>query len=568
MQNQERKIQINNFLNKTAKLKNYKLIDIKSDASTRKYFRVILKDGTSKILMDDQDCRNHPKEFAELSNFLLKNNIRAPKIFSKDLKIGLMLLEDFGESDFVKKATPQNEKKLLQKAVDVLIKLHNVKIRPNCVKDMNEKVILDNFALFSDWFIPACLGRQLTSQERTSFFKIVKKLMPSALKLPSTLVLWDYHVNNVMYPDEGEAAIIDFQDSLWGPGIYDLVSLIEDERRNIPNALAKEFKEYYFTQMKNIKHADFEKCYAYMSVLRHMRVLGRFTTLILVSKRPSYAKYVPHGLELLKQSLQNPYLAELKNWINNYFPENLWSIPQDKGIDKAFVLAAGRGTRMQHLTDHLPKPMIKIGNRRLMDYGLDLLKNAQIKDIIVNVCYRKCTIKKHMAAQKYFHTTISEEKQALETGGGIKKALKYFGDKPFVVVNSDNILIDDGYKPIIRQMQDVWNDKKHDILLLLCNIKNIHGDTPVHGDYKIADDKIFRNKEKVPNHDFNWGYVGVAIVHPRIFKNSPRGKFSLVQLFDNAQDKGRLGFCISDRKEFWVGSPKAVIETQELLFKH
>ena len=566
MQNNPREIQIHNFLTARVKINNYQITAMNCDASSRKYYRITLSDNSSLVLMDDEKRCNHPQEFIEIDNFLLKNGIRAPKIYAQDLKQGFILLEDFGESDFVKKATPNNEKKLLTKAVDILIKLHKVKNRPACVKDMNEKVILDNFALFSDWYIPACLGRQLTAVERESFFAIIKKLLPSALKLPSTLVLWDYHVNNVMYPDDNDAAIIDFQDSLWGCGIYDLVSLIEDERRDIPQAISMELKNYYFAQMKNLNSQNYEKCYAFMALLRHMRVLGRFTTLISVNKRPAYARYVPHGLELLKKSLSNPEFIELKEWMDKHFPQDLWGIPQDKGINRAFVLAAGRGTRMLHLTDHLPKPMIKIGNRRLMDYCLDLLKNAKIQDIVVNVCYRKCTIKKHMAADKYFNTVISEEKEALETGGGIKKALNYFDNQPFVVVNSDNILIDDGPKPIINQMFDLWDDKKHDILLLLCDIKNIRGDRPLRGDYKMVKGKIFRNKLKVTEPEFNLGYVGVAIIHPRIFANSPRGKFSLVELFDKAENADRLGWCISDRQEFWVGSPQAVADTQRILF--
>ena len=567
MQNKTRQTQITDFLTHQAGLSKYFISALNCDASSRKYYRLTLPDGTTRILMDDEMRCNHSKEFILIDRFLLKNGIRAPRIYAHNLHQGLMLLEDFGESDFVKKATPQNEKQLLQKAVDVLIKLHQVKQRPACVKDMNEKVILDNFALFTDWYIPACLGRQLTSSERNSFFAIVKKLMPAALKLPSTLVLWDYHVNNVMYPDANDAAIIDFQDSLWGPGLYDLVSLIEDERRNIPSSLTQELKEYYFSRMPELNAKDFNKCYAYMALLRHMRVLGRFTTLILVSKRPAYARYVPHGMELLQQTLQHPDFIELKNWMDKYFPQTSWGIPQDKGINKAFVLAAGRGTRMQHLTDHRPKPMVKIGNRYLIDFGLDLLKNARIKDIVVNVCYRKCMIKKHMKTLTYFNTSISEEKEALETGGGIKKALKHFDNKPFVVVNSDNILIDDGFKPIINQMQDSWNDEKHDIMLLLCDIKNINGDKPKYGDYKISGNKILRNKEKTSSPEFSYGYVGVAIVHPRLFNGSPEGKFSLVELFDKAQASNRLGYYISDRKEFWVGTPQAVKETCRMLFK-
>ena len=566
MHNKKRASEIKDFLGRQSGLKNYRLESMGFDASSRKYFRVFLSDGATKILVDDEGCYNRPKEFAELSRFLLKNKIKAPKVFEKNLRKGLLLVEDFGDSDFVKKADGKNDKELLRKAVDVLVKLHKVNECPSCVEVMDGKVILDNFALFTDWYVPACLGRQLTAEQRESFFKIVKRLMPAALKLPSNLVLWDYHVNNVMYPDSvDEAAIIDFQDAMWGPGLYDLASLIEDERRDIPAVTAKELKEYYFSRMGCLNRKDFETAYAYMALLRHMRVLGRFTTLILVRKRPWYEKYIPHGLELLKQSLENPLFKDLKKWIAENFNESQWGFPKDKQIDKAFVLAAGRGTRMRHLTEKCAKPMIKVNGRALIDYGFDLLKNAKIKDVVVNVCYRKGTVKRHVQSLKGFNVVVSEEKEALETGGGIKKALKFFENKPFIVVNADNILIDDGYKPVVRQMQDIWDDEKHDILLLLRDIKGIYGDRPAKGDYKITEAGIERNKEKICGGGYDYGYVGVAIIHPRIFAGAPRGKFSLVELFDKAESSGRLGYAVSDRREFWVGSPEAVEETEKML---
>ena len=566
MQNKQRAAQVKDFLTHRAGLKKYRILSMGLDASSRKYFRIVLNDGSTKILVDDEGCNNRPKEFAELSKFLLKHGIKAPKVFAKCLRRGLLLIEDFGDTDFVKKADGRNDKELIRKAVDVLVKLHQVKEFPDCIAEMDEKVILDNFALFLDWYVPACLNRQLTLAERESFFTAVKKLMPAALKLPQNLVLWDYHVNNVMYPqDSSVAAIIDFQDAMRGPGLYDLASLIEDERRDIPAEITEEMKEYYFKKVPHLNRRDFETAYAYMALLRHMRVLGRFTTLILVRKRPWYANYIPHGLELLKRSLQNPLFKELQEWMKKHFDESKWGIPQDKNVNRAFVLAAGRGTRMRHLTDRCAKPMVKIGGRRLMDYGLDLLRNAKIENAVVNVCYRKEGVIRHLQSLKDFKITVSEEKEALETGGGIKKALKHFGTEPFVVINADNILLDNGYKPIIRQMQDVWDEQKHDILLLLAPIKEIYGDRPQKGDYKISDGQIKRNKEKITGDGFDYGYVGVAIVHPRAFAGSPKGKFSLRELFDRAEKNGRLGFALSDRKEFWVGSPEAVEETEKML---
>ena len=258
MQNKKRAKQIKAFLDKKIGLRKYKILSMGFDASSRKYFRVVEKDGTTKVLVDDEGCKNHSKEFIMVAKFLLKNGIRAPKILAHDLRNGLMLIEDFGESDFAKVANGKNDKELLQKAVDVLVKLHKVRDFPACAKYMDEKVILDNFALFTDWYIPACLGHKLEEEKRAEFFRLVTKLLPQALKLPETLVLWDYHVNNVMYPkDSKEAAIIDFQDAMRGPGLYDLASLLEDERRNIPQDVAQELKDYYFRAMGNLSHNDF-----------------------------------------------------------------------------------------------------------------------------------------------------------------------------------------------------------------------------------------------------------------------------------------------------------------------
>ncbi len=565
MSNKKRLKEISDFL-KQHRFSKFKIQKMSLDASSRKYYRITFSNNQTKIILDDELHQNKSKEFALLSSFLRKNKIIAPKIFYKNLKQGLMLIEDFGESDFVQKSNGLNDKELLTKGVDILIKLHKITNVPSFVKNLDENVIFDNFALFTDWYIPACLNKQLAPEKREQFFNIIKKLLPQTLTLPKNLVLWDYHVNNIMFPQNyTEAAVIDFQDSMYGPGLYDLATLLEDERHNIPSQTVKELKKYYFNQSGLTDSEAFEKEYAFLALLRHMRVLGRFTTLITINKKNIYGKYVPHGLELLKQSLQNPMFKEIVEWLKENFPEKYWTIPTDKTITEGFVLAAGRGIRMRHLTDKQAKPMIKVAEKRLIDYGFDLLKNAKINDVFINVCWQKNSLKKYLKKIKNFNITISEESTALETGGGIKKALKHMSGNPFVVVNADNILIDNGYKPIIRQMFDCWNNDKHDILLLLTDIKNVSGDTPQKGDYKIYKDNLFRNKFHEINQDFKFGYVGVAIIHPRIFNNTTKRKFSLVELFDKAEASGRLGYALSDRPEFWVGSPEAVEISEKIL---
>jgi len=569
MSDKKRLLEIKQFLAEKCGVKNFSIEKMSLDASSRQYYRIFFNDGSTKIILDDKNHKNKSKEFVSLSSFLRKNDIIAPKIFAKCLRRGLILIEDFGNSDFVQKLKDSDEKYLLKQAVDVLVKLHKVKEFPVFVPYMDKKVIADNFALFTDWYIPACLNKPLSPQQRKEFFDIIERFMPLLNNVSNNIVLWDYHVNNVMFPKKySEAAVIDFQDAMLGCGLYDLVSLLEDERSDFSLMLVDELKKYYVNQsgVENIN--DFEKIYAFMALLRHMRVLGRFTTLITVNHKTAYAKYIPHGLELLKYTLNNPMFCDLKKWMNNNFPEKNWKVVTDKNISKAFILAAGRGTRMRHLTDKKAKPMIKVAGRHLIDYSFDLLKNAQINDVVVNVCWQKEGIKKYLATIKDFNITISEEDKALETGGGIKKVLRSFDNKPFVVINADNILIDDGVKSIVRQMQDVWSDEKHDVLLLLTDINNVYGDAPKYGDYKISGDIILRNKDKVCGDGFDYGYVGIALLHPRIFENSPKGAFSLREIFDKAESLGRLGYALSDRYEFWVGTPEAVIESEQILMRN
>ena len=566
MQDKKRLKEIKIFLQNRCNLKKYNMEKLSLDGSSRQYYRIYLPNEDSKILLDDKNLENNSKEFALLSSFLRKNNVIAPKVFFKNLSKGLMLIEDFGNTDFIQKSTGNNDKILLQKAVDILIKLHKVQELPSFIKPMDEKIIMDNFALFTDWYIPACLKQQLPFEKRKQFFDIIKNLISSIKKLPETLVLWDYHVNNVMFPEKyDDAAVIDFQSAMRGNGLYDLVSLLEDERKDISQTLSNELKEYYFCQ-SNFSDKDlFDKSYAFMALLRHMRVLGRFTTLITINKKPIYKKYVPHGLELLQRSLQNPLFKDISQWMNENFPLSKWEIPEDKQISKAFILAAGRGTRMLHLTQRRSKPMVKVANRHLIDYSFDLLKNAKIQDIVTNVCWQKGNLKKHLKTLNNFNIIISEEKTALETGGGIKKALNHFNKKPFIIINSDNILIDNTFKPILRQMMDNWDEQKYDILLLLTHINNTYGGRPEQGNYKIDGNLITRNKFKVCNGGFDYVYVGIAIIHPRIFQCSPRGKFSIRDLFDKAEQSDRLGYMLSDCQEFLVDSPEAVVETEKIL---
>lgn len=283
-------------------------------------------------------------------------------------------------------------------------------------------------------------------------------------------------------------------------------------------------KEYFFANISGVVRDDFEDAYAFLALLRHMRVIGRFTTLITVSKKPWYAKYVPHALELLKRTLEYPKFAVLKRWLDENLPEARRTVPESKPISKAFVLAAGRGVRMGELTDSLPKPLIEVNGKALIDYNFDKLKDVGIKDVTVNVCYKGKMIEEHLAGRTDFNIAFSEEKEALETGGGIKNALHLMGNEAFFVMNSDTLWVDRGFKPAMRQMLDEWDGEKYDILLLLHPMEQIFGDNGRGiGNYRLdGQGRPQRNVNKEKG--FPYWFTGVSIVHPRVFADSPDGQ--------------------------------------------
>ena len=220
---------------------------------------------------------------------------------------------------------------------------------------------------------------------------------------------------------------------------------------------------------------------------------------------------------------------------------------------------------MRELTNHKPKPLIEVNSKALIDYNFERIKNAGIKDVVVNLCYCGDMIKDHIKKHHNdFNVKFSVESEALETGGGIKNALKYFKNDAFFVCNSDVFFEEEKLKPALWRMMDAWDEKKHDILLLLQDINNICGDKGI-GDYKIIKGKPLRNKNRELG--FDYMFAGIYIVKKSVFKDISENKFSSIKLFDLAEQRGRLGFVTNSSTFYHIGTPEALKTAQEKL-KH
>jgi MurNAc alpha-1-phosphate uridylyltransferase len=227
---------------------------------------------------------------------------------------------------------------------------------------------------------------------------------------------------------------------------------------------------------------------------------------------------------------------------------------------KAMVLAAGLGLRMRPLTDRMPKPLVPVAGRALLDHVLDKLGNAGVSQAIVNVHYLPDQIIDHVTARAKPRVTISDERdQVLGTGGGVVKALPLLGAAPFFLVNADTMWID-GVRPNLARLAEAFDPARMDILLLMAPTTSSIG-YDGSGDYAMLADGALRKRREhqvVP-----FVYAGAAIMSPSLFANAPKGEFSLIRVFDSANEQERLFGLRLDGVWMHVGTPDAVDAAEE-----
>jgi N-acetyl-alpha-D-muramate 1-phosphate uridylyltransferase len=229
---------------------------------------------------------------------------------------------------------------------------------------------------------------------------------------------------------------------------------------------------------------------------------------------------------------------------------------------KAMVFAAGMGTRMRPLTDRMPKPLVAVAGKPLIDHMLDRFAMAGIDTAIVNVHYLAGQIEAHLAARKTPKILISDEREKLlDQGGGIAKVLPWLGPEPFFLANTDAFWVE-GPVDNLRRLADAWDPERMDILLLVAAAAASMGvDSP--GDFNMAPDgRLTRRPEReiAP-----FVYTGVGIVKPGLFKAETRDIFPLAPFFFEAAEKGRLFGQRLDGHWFHVGTPQAIEEAERKL---
>jgi N-acetyl-alpha-D-muramate 1-phosphate uridylyltransferase len=230
--------------------------------------------------------------------------------------------------------------------------------------------------------------------------------------------------------------------------------------------------------------------------------------------------------------------------------------------NRAIVLAAGLGTRMRPHNGSIPKPLVAIGGKSLIDYVLDRLADAGVESAVVNVHHLADALERHLAPRQRPRILISDERGVLlGTGGGIAKALPQLGSAPFFLVNSDTVWLD-GVKPNFARLAEAFDPAAMDALLLLAPTAGSVGYSG-RGDFAMLPDGRLRRRaehEVVP-----FVYAGAAILSPALFAGAPTGAFPLTPLYDRAGAEDRLFGLRLEGLWMHIGTPDAVTAAEAAL---
>ncbi|HXZ00808.1 MAG TPA: nucleotidyltransferase family protein [Stellaceae bacterium] len=227
------------------------------------------------------------------------------------------------------------------------------------------------------------------------------------------------------------------------------------------------------------------------------------------------------------------------------------------------VLAAGLGLRMRPITDRVPKPLVTLGGRALLDHAIDRLEAAGVERVVVNAHYKAEMIERHLAERRRPAVALSREEALLETGGGVLKALPLLDDV-FYVVNADIFWLDGKTSALLR-LARAFDPERHDALLLMQRTVTALGyDGP--GDFIVDPQGEVRRRgeREVAPHLF----AGVQLLSKRLFAGSAPGKFSLNPLYDRAIAAGRLAAIVHDGEWYHIGTPEGLALAEERLATH
>jgi aminoglycoside/choline kinase family phosphotransferase len=304
------------------------------DASFRSYRRLVRGERRA-VLMDAPPAHEDVRPFVRMAEHLRGLGFSAPEVYAADVSAGLLLLEDLGDDTFTQLlASGSDERALYRLAVEVLIALHALapeRAIPAGLPQYDAERLINEALLFADWYLPAVTGDPPAPPARGSYIEAWQAALPAVLAQPRTLVLRDYHVDNLLRLEgrQGLAAcgLLDFQDAVAGAAAYDLMSLLEDARRDIADGLRAEMLSLYLQRARPTDPDGFATAYAILAAQRHAKVIGIFTRLSRRDGKHGYLVHIPRVWGLLDRALGNPALAPVAAWLERHVPAAVRGTP-------------------------------------------------------------------------------------------------------------------------------------------------------------------------------------------------------------------------------------------------
>ena len=290
------------------------------DASFRRYYR-LGRNGSSVVLMDAPPPQEDIGPYVAIAALLRELGLSAPEVLAEDRDRGFLLLEDFGDDTYTRLlADGADEPALYRLAVDTLIALQQAATPRGTpeIPPYDMERLLGEAVLLVDWYRPVASGL------REEYQALWRAVLPDAMASPPTLVLRDYHVDNLMLlpnrPGVRGCGLLDFQDAVRGPLSYDLVSLLEDARRDISGALQQAMTERYLSAFPALDRSAFFRSAAILAAQRNCKILGIFTRLWKRDGKRQYLAHISRVWRLLEADLGHPALGPIARWLDSHMP--------------------------------------------------------------------------------------------------------------------------------------------------------------------------------------------------------------------------------------------------------
>jgi aminoglycoside/choline kinase family phosphotransferase len=293
------------------------------DASFRRYIR-LTRGAETAMLMDAPPPQEDVRPYLTIARLLLALGYSAPRILAEDASAGFLLIEDFGDRTYTRAlAEGVAEAPLYEGAVDLLIDLHRQDLagRLDAVPPYDDGRLTTELGLFVDWW--ARLQLAPDARFGAEYRDHWAGLLDHVRRVPETLVLRDYHVDNLMMldrPSVRRVGLLDFQDAVRGSIAYDLVSLVNDARRDVPRALAARMIARYAAAFPELDPAAFGTACSILSAQRNLKIIGIFTRLWARDGKAGYLAHIPRVWRLLENDLRHPALAAFRAWLDARVP--------------------------------------------------------------------------------------------------------------------------------------------------------------------------------------------------------------------------------------------------------